>query len=255
MDPYLEAPDIWPDFHNRLASHISSALNLSMPAPYYARLEMRPEVGIIEDEGYSRRIVPDVAVVRQSGNVPNASRAVLTLLDEPVHHHFVEVRDSSRGHKLITLIEIVSPSNKRRGPDRDAYRQKQREILASDASLVEIDLLRTGSRPLDEPGMAELISRLVPLPDYLVVVNRAWRRGEMGRGYQVFPVTLHDPLPCFPVPLRSGENEVALDLQFLLNRAYDEGPYVRGAIDYSRPPDPPLRDTETAWAAGLIKAS
>jgi hypothetical protein len=46
MDPYLEAPDIWPDFHDALAGEISSELNRTLPRPYYARLEMRPEVGI-----------------------------------------------------------------------------------------------------------------------------------------------------------------------------------------------------------------
>src|SRR5438105_8209664 len=64
MDPYLEAPDIWPDFHDAFAGEIRGALNQSLPLPYYARLEMRPEIGIVEDEGYERRIVPDVAVVR-----------------------------------------------------------------------------------------------------------------------------------------------------------------------------------------------
>src|SRR5690349_11532214 len=64
MDPYLEAPDIWPDFRDAFAGEIRAELNQTLPAPYYARLEMRPEVGIVEDGGYQRRIVPDVAVVR-----------------------------------------------------------------------------------------------------------------------------------------------------------------------------------------------
>lgn len=63
MDSYLEAPDIWPDFHSGLAGEIRVELNSSLPPPYYARLEMRPEVGIVEESGYARRIVPDVAVV------------------------------------------------------------------------------------------------------------------------------------------------------------------------------------------------
>ncbi|MBV8077286.1 MAG: DUF4058 family protein, partial [Planctomycetaceae bacterium] len=53
MDPYLEAPYIWPDFHDRLASEISGHLNQTLPNPYYARLEMRQELGIVE-EGKAR---------------------------------------------------------------------------------------------------------------------------------------------------------------------------------------------------------
>ncbi len=66
----------------------------------------------------------------------------LRLPNEPLRHHFVEIRDASRGHALVTLIEIASPSNKRPGPDRRAYEAKREEILDSDTSLVEIDLLR-----------------------------------------------------------------------------------------------------------------
>jgi hypothetical protein len=47
MDPYLESPDIWPDFHDQLAGQIARNLNRALPRPYYARLDMRPEVGIL----------------------------------------------------------------------------------------------------------------------------------------------------------------------------------------------------------------
>src|ERR1019366_5968877 len=111
--------------------------------------EMRPEVGVVEDEGgYERRIVPDVSFVRRpSGDtaVALADPAIrqisesfeLIVFNEPGHHALVEVRDPSQGHHLITLIEIVSPSNKDAGPDRDAYLQKQAEVLGSDANLIE----------------------------------------------------------------------------------------------------------------------
>jgi hypothetical protein len=150
MDPYLEAPVIWPDFHDRFAGQISAELNRALPAPYYARLEMRPEVGIVEEGGYARRIVPDAAVVERTSRrgddgpvaVLDAPRTTIspslewTVHSEPIRHAFVEIRDPSRGHKLITLIEIASPSNKRPGMDRRAYVQKQREVLDSDANLI-----------------------------------------------------------------------------------------------------------------------
>src|SRR6266498_2117074 len=64
MDPFLEAPDVWPDFHDALASRIRALLNERLPPPYYARLQMRPEMGVILEEGGLHRLVPDVAVVR-----------------------------------------------------------------------------------------------------------------------------------------------------------------------------------------------
>ena len=87
------------------------------------------------------RIVPDVTVMRHrhAAHEQNpGGTAVLTtprsaissfieyeVLSDPIRHHFVEIRDSSQGYKLITLIEIVSPSNKRPGLDRQAYERKQ----------------------------------------------------------------------------------------------------------------------------------
>jgi hypothetical protein len=266
MDPYLEAPDIWPDFHQALAGEIRNELNGTLPGPYYARLEMRPEIGIVAEGGAPRRIVPDVAVVRHPRRQPaRGGAAVLDLPrrdvsnslelvthNELIRHHFVEIRDPSHGHKLITLIEILSPSNKRPGPDRDAYQRKQREVLESDASLIELDLLRGGEPVLPNIMIEAEIGRIDPPPDYLVLVNRAWSRGD-GLSYQVFPFGPREWLPCIPVPLRQGEPEVPLDLQYVFQRVYDSGPYRRGAVDYERPPDPPLSGPDAEWAEALLR--
>jgi len=265
MDPYLEAPDIWPDFHDRFAGQLSAELNRSLPAPYYARLEMRPEVGIVDEGGYTRRIVPDVAVVerplRQDDpghiGVLDAPRSTIspsiewTVHSEPIRHAFVEIRDPTRRHKLVTLIEIASPPNKRPGMDRRAYIQKQREVLDSDANLVELDLLRGGERLLVDQLMPEY-ARMQPPPDYLVLVNRAWRRTGALAACEVFPITLKQPLPCISVPLRE-DLEIALDLQFVFNHVYDAGPYRRGAVNYGEAPAPPLEGNNAAWAEELLR--
>lgn len=221
MDPYLESPDIWPDFHHAIAVGMSGELNRNLPRPYYSRISSEPES---PDKG------------------------------EPVRHHFVEIRDASRGHKLVTLIEILSPSNKRPGPDRDAYRAKQDEVLASDASLIEIDLLRGGDHVLPDLNLSAFVAQIEPPPDYLVLVSRAWKRAAGGVGYEVFPCGLREWLPCLPVPLKEGEDPVPLDLQFVANRAYAGGPYLRGAVDYAKPPDPPLAPQDAPWAEELLRA-
>ena len=119
MDPYLEAPDIWPDLHEALAGEMRAELNLLLPQPYYARLEVRPEGGIVDDEGTSRRIVPDVTGIRKASDTTTAPATVtlserratvsasveVTVAAEPLRHQVVEIRDASRGHKLITLNE------------------------------------------------------------------------------------------------------------------------------------------------------
>ena len=266
MDPYLEAPDIWPDLHNDLAGQIRAALNDALPAPYYARLEMRPEVGIVAGNEPRRRITPDVAVARPPSPPASAAAAVLdaprrqlsasrkvTVRCEPLRHAYVEVHDASRGHELITLIEIASPSNKRPGVDRRAYLRKQREVLDSSSNLIELDLLRAGDRLLSNLLLDDAVARLEPAPDYLVLVNRAWERTGDGSEYEIFPIALADALPCIPVPLRQGEEETPLDLQYAFQRAYDTGPYRRGAVDYNLAPEPPLVGEWALWAQERVR--
>jgi hypothetical protein len=223
---------------------------------------MRPEVGIVGLEE-PRRVVPDVAIARPR-RPATAGEADLAVLEGPrtdvsasirvrvpnesLRHHFVEIRDASHGHALVTLIEIVSPSNKRPGVDRRAYEEKQQEIMDSNTSLIEVDLLRAGQPVIGGPAVIESASRLEPPPDYLVGVNRAWQRGAKLE-YELFSVRLEWALPCIPVPLREGENEVPLDLQHVFDQAYDSGPYTRGAVDYSKPPDPPVRPDLADWSA------
>src|SRR4051794_18925469 len=107
MDPYLEAPHIWPDFHDALATEIRNELNQTLPRPYYARLEVRPEIGIAEQRGTRQRIVPDVTVVRHLRRQPPPGGSIV-VLDRPrrdisnsvemivhiesIRHHFVEIR-------------------------------------------------------------------------------------------------------------------------------------------------------------------
>jgi hypothetical protein len=236
---------------------------------------MRPEIGIVDEDGgeHGRTIIPDVMVLRRpknpGGGVASGSatatldspRAAYStwvefdrLGDEPAQHYFVEIRDASRGHKLVTLIEILSPSNKRPGPDRDAYEAKQREVLASDVSLIEIDLLRSGRRILANPHLIKCADRLEPRPDYLVLVSRAWERDNLSLGYIAFPCGVREILPCIPVPLKEGEAEVPLDLQYAFASAYEGGPYRLGAVDYGVPPSPPLPTPDAEWAETRLRA-
>lgn len=271
MNPYLEAPDIWPDFHDRLATILSAMLNTQLPISYYARLQKRPELGVVLEAGSQHRIIPDITVLRYpqpergSGMIGEARLATLyqpraqatpgievRVHTDPFQHRFVEIRDAERGHKLVTLIEIVSPSNKQPGPDWRAYEAKQQEVLASDASLIELDLLRSGRRLLPYPDLEAAVATLEA--DYLVLLNRSALRQGNWMDYTLYPVRLPEPLPCIPVPLAGQDPDVLLDLQVAANRAYQEGPYAR-AIDYSVDPDPPLSETDATWADERLRAA
>lgn len=262
MDPYLEDPAIWPDLHNRLAYTLSEVLNQSLPAPYYARLESRPEVGLME--GPPRRIIPDVSVQRggpapgnmdlpEAGGVavaePRARASTslrIRLDDEPIRHQYVVICDSKRGGALVTLIEIVSPSNKQPGHDRLAYQRKQQEVLASEANLIEIDLHGGGRPVVGGDKLWNVLAGSERLRRYVVAVSRSWQR-DFEPEFELYLFGLAEPLPCIQLPLREHEDEPLLDLQVVFQRAYDAGPYRRGAVDYAGPPVLGLDDNEQDW--------
>src|SRR5262249_9140656 len=121
---------------------------------------------------------------------------------ESIPQYGVEIRDPV-GRRLVTAIEILSPTNKR-GDGRDEYAVKRQALLAGPAPLAEIDLLRAGDRfPVDRP---------LPSVPYFVFVSRADRRPPVG----IWPVALSAPLPAVPIPLDLGDPDVMLDLQAVL---------------------------------------
>ena len=265
MDPYLEAPDIWPDFHDALVNAIRVDLNATLPPPYYARSQKRAELGVALEAGQLRRIIPDVVVAwqPQENQPPSAGIAVvdqprteatagvkLRVHTDPFQHRFVEIRDTSRNHKLITVIEIVSPANKQPGPDRHSYEAKQREILESDANLIELDLLRVDERLLAYPELVAVVAQMSP--SYLVLLNRSAERSDTWSDYTLYPIGMREILPCIPVPLAGDDPDVLVDLQVVFNRVYQEGPYAR-LIDYTAAPQPSLIAEDAKWADTLLQ--
>jgi hypothetical protein len=242
MDPYLEASEIWVDFHNRLAEVISAELNKSLGRRYIARLSPRVVCEIV-DTGILKTIRPDVALYKQpneQGEVQTAT-AVLTApvesrvaIEEPVRLHSVEILEVGT-MRLVTAIEILSPANKRVGSkSRDEYLEKRQELLRSPVHLMEIDLLRGGERmPLETP---------VPKAAHYIVLSRTQRRPIV----EVWPVQLWEKLPTIPVPLLPPDPDVPLDLNAVVASVYERGAYDR-IIDYRQPPPPPLTDEEAQW--------
>jgi hypothetical protein len=147
-----------------------------------------------------------------------------------------------QNRRVVTIIELLSPSNKDAGQERENYLTRRNEFFANGVNVVEIDLLRAGRRlPLGDPP---------PAPsDYLYFVSRAADYPSAG----VWPFSLRDPLPDVPVPLAEEDGYVLLPLKPSLERAYDEGPFGED-MDYTQPPVPPLRGPDAAWARELLAA-
>jgi hypothetical protein len=245
MDPYLEDPELWPDFHLTFLIALRAALNQVLPAPYVARADRH--VWVDDPESELRLLGrPDIYVAdpldaqRDLETATALAAPVGALLPYPAHkgQPFLKVLDP-RQHRVVTAIELLSPSNKKSGKDREAYLNKRADYLASQINLVEMDLLRSGERPpMDKP---------LPPADYYILVCRALDFPRAG----AWPFTVRDALPAVCIPLGPADNPVVLPLRPSLDRAYDEAVYSQ-EINYDQPPQPPLEPADAAWAAELL---
>lgn len=252
MDPYLEDPATWPNLHHGLIAEIKSRITADLRPRYYARAEERVYVS---DEGDPARnvYIPDIRVVhpprhgsadwtpREGGTDLAEGLEVTTLIHDEIHERRVEVI-AAVDRSVVAVIEILSPTNKVPGsPGRESYRQKRTDVLLSQSHWIEIDLLRAGQRTIPTEAL--------PFPgDYLIHVSRVQRRPR-GR---VWPIRLQDKLPSIGIPLKPGDPDYPLDLQAILNAAYDHSAYDL-EIDYTREPPNRLTPEQAAWADQLLR--
>lgn len=249
MDPWLEHPALWPGVHHAFVTYSRDQLQPRVGPRYYVDLEVRVYVES-EEGGSSRHVAPDTFVVevprRATGHAAvaaiDADPATVVLLQDAleVREGFIEIR-SLQGDRVVTVIELLSWANKRKGSGREKYLPKQAEVLASDVNLVEIDLLRGGEHTV---GLPEALVREVP---FRVVVSRASDR----RRRWIHRIGLWDRLPRVAIPLLAPDPDVVLDLGAVLALVYEGGAYER-RIDYARDPEPPLGTEDAARAREVL---
>jgi hypothetical protein len=160
-------------------------------------------------------------------------------LAEEVQERYLEIREISTS-RVVTVIELLSPKNKRSGEGRDAYSQKRQRIMLSQTHLVEIDLLRYGStRPTGSGDPLPMVGAVTS--DYRILVSRSDYRPKA----QLYAFNLRQPIPAIQIPL-TADTAVALDLQPLLHQIYDRARFAL-AIDYQKSPIPKLPPEDLAW--------
>jgi hypothetical protein len=238
MDPYIESRGLWGDFHHHLINEIKCALAGAVSPRYVVRTGERSYLVLVEAEDKeSHPFKPDVAITSPE-NGPLNLRAFIA---EEHRETFVEIYEADPGLRLVTTIEILSPSNKRPGTEGwEQYQRKRQSVLLGGINFVEIDLLRNGQRP----------PMLDPWPDtpYTLLVARA-------RKYQlckVWPAHFRRPLPAIPVPLTKPDADISINLQPMIAAIYERSRYAR-SIDYRKPLTPPLSGEETDWLTERLR--
>ena len=243
MDPYLEAH--WRDVHTRVMTYICDQIQDQLPSDLVARVE---ESVSVDMEDGARLIAPDVSVVEDfehaAMGIQSESIAVaeplLVLEEVPQTARHVQIRDVSSGERVVTAIEVLSPTNKLTVSGREDYRRKQRDYLNAGVNLVEIDLLRGGQHVL--------AAALEFIPEerrrtYMMSVRTRIRT-------KLFGASLREPLPVIPIPLRFTDRDVSLNIQQIIDQVYDRGRYTK--LNYQLDPEPPFSPEDAAWMEALL---
>jgi hypothetical protein len=151
MNPYLENPSLWSEVHSwlivelaRRRSSPQASLNPSLIPKYRAAVEKR-----VYDDALLVGI-PDASVFQQTPEAEPSSVVTTGVLSKPIRvtvplteeitERYLEIREVKTG-RVVTVVEVLSPKNKRVGEGRDKYLTKRQKVLNSATHLVEIDLL------------------------------------------------------------------------------------------------------------------
>jgi hypothetical protein len=250
MDPWLEDFEFWPDFHKSLIVSIRDYLSPMVRPRYFVGVNSRMVVlNAAEEDRIERpdapvsdaepepsshqdgRVVPDCVVTtprRGSNRRPSAR----------IEEIFLVITERTE-RRVVTVVEVLSPTNKKTKPARERYLKRRHELMDSDVNLIEIDLLRAGKRmPLSDGP---------PRSDYRILVYRS----RPIRLAEVRPFTYKDSIPPISIPLVPGEDEPTIDLNSIVHGLIDRVRYDL-RLDYSQPPHPPLRPGDQAWAAAIV---
>lgn len=248
MDPFIKGQR-WQDFHARFINDLADLLMPAVRPRYVVDVEQYVYLSR-EGEDPDRVVEPHLSIIEGSVEPTvelGTSATPATALAPVVYtipfprrqrQRFLTIRDSEF-HRAVTVIELLSPTNKTPGEDCTEYLVKRANVFHTMANLVEMDLLRHGQRlPTREP--------LAPA-DYYAFICRAERLPKV----DVYAWTLRDRLPTIPVPLTSGEPDVLLDLQQAFTKTYDRSGYDY-ALDYRRAVEPPLDASVADWVRTIL---
>lgn len=259
MDPFIEDYNLWEDFHRRLVAAFEVAVTDKLPQRYVARFGERYYVDAVDpdtERSGRRTFVSDFALDAAARAEAARERAetavaecppgalVMRGMVEAEHRElFLEIRDMDRGRRLVTTIEVLSPSNKRPGEEGWLqYEDKRRVFFHGHANLVEIDFLRGGRR--------HRMAQPWPTSPYYVMLVRP----ETAPESFVWPAHSLQSLPEIPVPLLAPDQDVMVNLQTVLETIYTRGRYGSD-IDYRRPRRLRLTAEESAWLSQHLPPS
>jgi len=214
MDPFLEDAGVWPAFHHHFVASLFQILQPNLIDRYRERVGQRTYF--------------------------TETPLFTSVLREEHREEYIEIRQRS-DNRLVTLVDVVSPTNKLNPAGRAAYLERRRDARVQHASIVEIDLLLQGQPLLDysRDGLPEW--------DFAITVTRSLQPER----YEIYTSTLQKRLPRFKMPLAMDDRDTVIDLQAAFARCYDQGGFA-GQIDYAGDPAAVADAEDRRWVNDLL---
>lgn len=256
----IDQPALWHTFHVSHIGYITEALTAQLPDQYIAFEEQSLQIRsleIFEDDALNRR-TPDITIFQSGSGSPMLAEApaptwqarVADVLEEitrpPPAAIIRELLPQGKLGRIVSRIELLSPSNKPHGSGYDAYVIKRAEAIREGVPLVEIDYLHETS---------PIVTRLPRYPrqpnayPYWIIITDPrpdWDEGKVqGYGFHI-----GEPIKTIPIPL-AGNDVLLFDLNVVYQRTFEARRWG-SLMDYTLEPE--RFETYSAEDQARIKA-
>ena len=217
--PYVnEAP--WPSMTLMWAATLTSWLNRTLPRDdYRAFANVHVGLRVSADIAEFGRDEPVEANGSHGGlaTLTAAPPAVATIPGVFTEEVEVQVSDTYRSFRLLGVIELVSPANKKEAGERSAFVSKCEAYLRQGVGLVVVDVVTERLNNLHNELMDRVGGPAPPRlgddrPTYVVGYRPVRRGGQSEIDVWPYPAVIGEPLPAVPLGLRKGPT-VVLDLE------------------------------------------
>lgn len=252
VNPYLqsflqtpgthEEPSFWRSFHGQFIVILNQRINEHLPSGYRAMNERSLQIWGEADGGVQRQMrIPDVSVYQRLSVSQPPTMQNLTVLptwEVAIETTFDEAQlfgdavliyqnvESKILGRLVTRIELLSPSNKEGGEHSGNYRKSREEVLKSLIPLLEIDFLHESIPPIYNIPLYPYSQDSSP---YNILVNDPRPNVKLGKT-RGFGAKVHQSLSEIPIPL-ADEDVLLFNFDAVYQETYENN-FWGDFVDY-----------------------
>lgn len=202
----------WQSFHQSWCTMILAELNKHLPARYFGQVDINLGQKVKADVAEFDDSFDHHAHGNGSGSVAVAVAPAWTAVATVIDFEFpddieVQIIDTRDGARLVGVIELVSPSNKDRESERDAFTAKCLAYLGRGIGVLVVDVVTGRRSNLHDELVVRLGTPQAAMngPHLYAASYRPFvAEGKTKLEMRTTPLALGGPLPTMPLSLKGG---------------------------------------------------